>query len=175
MENDTWNLVKLPEGSEAIGSKWALKVKHDNSGRIERFKGHLVAKGYSQKHGIDYEETFTPVVRFSSIHTLLGFAADNNMIMHQMDVATAFLNGELQEEIYMQQPPGYEFPGKEGLVCKLKRSLYGLKQAPRVWNKSFQEFMLSLGLKQSTADPCIFIQDEAKTMTMDRMQYSNSK
>ena len=133
---------------------------------MERFKGRLVAKGYSQKPGIDFEETFAPVVRFSSIRTLLAFAVNNNMVVHQMDVVTAFLNGELQEDIYMQQPPGYEVPGKEGLVCKLKRSLYGLKQAPRVWNKSFQEFMIRLGLKQSTADPCVFIQDEAKVKTI---------
>lgn len=101
-----------------------------------------MAKGYSQKYGIDFEEKFAPVVRFSSIRTLLAFAANNNMIVHQIDIVTAFLNGELQEEVYMQQPPGYEIPGKESLVCKLKRSLYGLKQAPQVWS------VISLSLKR---------------------------
>ena len=166
MENNTWDLVELPEGREAIGSKWVFKVKHDSCGKVDRFKGRLVAKGYSQQYGIDFEETFAPVVRFSAIRTLLAFAVNNNMIVHQMDVVTAFLNGELQEEIYMQQPPGYEVPGKENLVCKLKKSLYGLKQSPRCWNKSFQEFMRELGLKQSSADPCVFIQDETESMTI---------
>ena len=153
-------------GAPRRRSKWVLKFKHDSRGRVERFKGRLVAKGYSQKFGIDFEETFAPVVRFSSIRTLLAFAINNNMTVHQMDVVTAFLNGELQEEIYMQQPPGYEVPGKERMVCKLKKSLYGLKQSPSCWNKSFQDFMLNLDLKQSTADPCVFIQDESNFMTI---------
>ena len=110
MDNDSWDLVELPEGRETIGSKWVFKVKHDSCGQVERFKGRVVAKGYSQKHGIDFEETFAPVLRFSSIWTLLAFAVNTSMIIHQMDVVTAFLNGELKEEIYMQQPPGYEVP-----------------------------------------------------------------
>ena len=166
MKNSTWDLVEPPKGREVIGSKWVFKIKHDSCGKIERFKGRVVAKGYSQKYGIDFEENFAPVVRFSSIRTLLAFAVNNNMVIHQMDVVTAFLNGELQEEIYMQQPPGYEVPGKEKLVCKLKKSLYGLKQSSRCWNKSFQDFMLDLGFKQSTADPCVFIQDETNSMTI---------
>ena len=166
MENGTWDLVELPEGREAIGSKWVFKVKHDSCGKVERFKGRLVAKGYSQKYGIDFEETFAPVVRFSSIRALLAFAINNNMSVHQMDVVTAFLNGELQEEIYMQQPAGYEIPGKEMLVCKLKKSLYGLKQSPRCWNKSFQDFMLNLQFKPSSADPCVFIQAGIKSMAI---------
>ena len=104
MDNNTWDLVELPEGKEAIGCKWVFKVKHNSEGEVERFKCHLVAKGYSQRYGVDFEETFAPVVRFSSIRTLLAFAVNKDMIVHQMDVVTAFLNGELQEEIYMQQP-----------------------------------------------------------------------
>ena len=104
-----------------------FKVKHDSCGKVERFKGRVVAKGYSQKYGI-VEEKFAPFVHFSSIRTLLAFAV-NNIFVHQMDVVTAFLNVEIKEEIYMQQPPGYEVPGKEKLVCKLKKSLYGLKQS----------------------------------------------
>ena len=131
IDNDTWDLVELPEGRTAVGCKWVFKVKHNGEGKVVRFKSRLVAKGYSQRHGIDFEETFSPVVRFSSIRTLLALAMQKDMIVHQMDVVTAFLNGELDEEIYMQQPDGYQVSGKENLVCRLKKSLYGLKQAPR--------------------------------------------
>ena len=158
--------MKLPEGKEAIGCKWVFKVKHNSEGEVERFKCRLVAKGYSQWYGVDFEETFAPVVRFSSIRTLLAFAVNNDMIVHQMDVVTAFLNGELQEEIYMQQPPGYEVADGDKLVCRLKKSLYGLKQASRCWNKSFQDFMLDLGHRQSHADPCVFINEESECTTI---------
>ena len=134
-----------------------FKVKHTSDGKVECFKRCLVAKGYAQKHGIDYDETFSPVVRFPSIQTLLAFAVQNNMLIHQMDVVIAFLNGELEEEIYMQQPDGYALPGKEHLVCKLKKSLYGLKQSPRCWNKAFQEYMEQIGFNESAADPCVYI------------------
>ena len=104
--------------------------KHSGEGKVVRFKSRLVTKGYSQRHGNDFEETFSPVVRFSSIQTLLALGIQKDMIVHQMDVVTAFFNGELYEEIYMQQPDGYQVSGKENLVCRLKKSLYRLKQAP---------------------------------------------
>jgi len=141
MKNDTWDLVELPEGRRKIDCKWVFKVKHDNEGRVERFKGRLVAKGYSQKYGIDYGETFSPVVRFSALRTLLAYAVQKEMLVHQMDVVTAFLHGELNEEIYMQQPPGYVQPGNEQLVCKLKKSLYGLKQSSRCWNMTLRQYL----------------------------------
>ena len=155
MKNETWTLVELPSGRKPIGCKWVFKVKYGNDGNVERFKARVVAKGYAQKYGIDYEETFSPVVRFSSIRTLLAYAVQNEMLIHQMDVVTAFLNGKLEEEIYMEQPDGYVHPGKEHLVCKLQKSLYGLKQSPRCWNTAFREFMEQIHFKQSTADPCI--------------------
>ena len=157
IENDTWELATLPDGREVIGYKWVFRVKHDSEGKVERFKGRLVAKGYSQQYGIDYDETFSPVVRFSSIRTLLAYAVQQGMLIHHMDVVTAFLNGQLHEEIYMKQPPGYIQPGQEELVCRLKKSLYGLKQSPRCWNLTFCEHMKSMGFKQCDADPCIFI------------------
>ena len=160
IENNTWELVKLPEGRKAIGCKWVFRVKYDGKGQVERFKGRLVALGYSQKYGIDYDETFSPVARFSSIRTLLAFAVEMGMQIHQMDVVTAFLNGDLKEEIYMQQPSGYTQPGKEELVCKLKKSLYGLKQSPRCWNEKLCEHLKSLGFKESAADPCVFIRQK---------------
>ena len=104
MENNTWELVELPKGRKKIGCKWVFRVKYDGNGEVERFKGRLVAQGFSQKYGIDYEETFSPVARFSSIRTILAFAARRGMLVHQMDVITAFLNGDLKEDMYMQQP-----------------------------------------------------------------------
>ena len=133
-ENQVWDLVELPKGRRAISSKWIFKKKLDADGNVERYKSRLVARGFTQKPGIDYDETFSPVVRFESIRTVIAVAAQNGLTLHQMDVKTAFLNGELEEDIYMQQPEGFVERGKENLVCKLKRSLYGLKQAARCWN-----------------------------------------
>ena len=156
LENDTWDLVQLPEGRTAIGSKWIFKIKYNGQGSIERFKGRLVAQGHTQKYGIDYEETFAPVAHYSSIRTILAYAVEKRMKIHQMDVITAFLNGDLNEDIYMEQPPGYVQEGKEKLVCKLKKSLYGLKQSPRCWNEKLTQHVKSLGFEESGADPCIF-------------------
>ena len=166
LQNETWDLVELPRGRETIGSKWVFKIKYKGDGEIERFKARLVAKGYAQKPGIDYDETFSPVVKFSSIRVLLAFAVQNDMLLHQMDVVTAFLNGTLEEDLYMQQPDGYVQQGKEHLVCKLRKSLYGLKQSPRCWNKAFTEFMKSVEFKQSSADPCIYVRETGTLCTL---------
>ena len=115
-------------------------------------------KGFAQKFGVDYDETFSPVVSFSSIRALLAYAVQNDMIVHQMDVVTAFMNGILDEEIYMEQRPGYIQAGKDHLICKLEKSLYGLKQSPRCWNNKFREYMEKIQFKESQADPCVFIQ-----------------
>ena len=156
MENDTWDLVDLPVGRKAVGCKWIFHVKYDSQGETKRFKGRLVAQGFLQKYGIDYDEIFSPVARLSSIRSLLAYATERGMLIHQMDVVTAFLNGDLKEEIYMCQPPGYVQTGKEDKVCKLKKSLYGLKQSPRCWNEKFCNHLKQLGFKESGADPCIF-------------------
>ena len=165
IENETWDLVELPSGRTPIGSKWVFKVKHKSDGTVERFKARLVAKGYAQQPGIDYDETFSPVVKFQSIRVLLALAVQYDLQLNQMDVVTAFLNGNLEETIYMQQPDGYIQQGKELLVCKLNKSLYGLKQSPRCWNKVLTEFMKSLGFTQSSADPCIYVRD-SKSLTI---------
>jgi len=115
-----------------------------------------VAQGFNQKSSIDYDETFYPVVRFESVRTIIALAAKHNLQLRQVDITTAFLNGELKEDIFMKQPKGFEIKGREHMVCKLKRSIYGLKQASRCWNQALDNHLKHMGLKPSTNDPCIY-------------------
>jgi transposase InsO family protein len=156
--NDTWEIVDLPKGAKAIPCRWVYRVKETQTGEIERYKARLVIKGFNQRYGIDYKETFSPVAKLATIRSILSVAANEGLHLGQFDVTTAFLYGELEECIFMQQPPGYE-TGNAGKVCKLKRSLYGLKQAPRCWNKRFITYIRRLGMKISEADPCLFIRE----------------
>ncbi|WP_177314016.1 reverse transcriptase domain-containing protein, partial [Plesiomonas shigelloides] len=123
--------------------KWVYKIKRNAKGEVERNKARLVAKGYNQRQGIDYDEVFAPVARLETIRLIISLAAQNAWKIYQMDVKSAFLNGLLEEEVYIEQPPGFEEKGQEDKVLKLKKALYGLKQAPRAWNsridKYFQE------------------------------------
>ncbi|KAK1652805.1 hypothetical protein QYE76_070610 [Lolium multiflorum] len=136
-KNGTWDVVHLPKQKKAVRCKWIFKRKEGLSpNEPPRFKARLVAKGFSQIPGVDYNDVFSPVVKHSSIRAFFGIVAMHDLELEQLDVKTAFLHGELEEEIYMDQPEGYVVPGKEDLVCKLKRSLYGLKQSPRQWYKS---------------------------------------
>ena len=151
----TWELVPLPEGRKLVDCKWVLGIKLNSEGKPARYKARLCARGFSQEYGVDYEETFAPVVHFNSLRVFLVIAVYLKMDVQQMDVVTAFLNGVLDEEIYMKQPPGFE---KEGnLVCKLKKGIYGLKQSPRQWNKLLNEFLEQKGFKRSKVDPCIYL------------------
>jgi len=125
----------LPSGCKAIGCKWVLKRKLKVDGTVDKYKARLVAKGYRQRENVDFFDTYSPVTRVTSIRVLISLASVYNLVVHQMDVKTAFLNGELEEEIYMDQPEGFVIPGKEHLVCKLDKSLYGLKQAPKQWHE----------------------------------------
>lgn len=156
--NDTYTLVPLPTDRQAIGCKWVYKVKRHADGRVDRFKARLVAKGYSQLYGIDFTETFAPVVRFSSLRAILAIAAAQDYEIHQMDVKTAFLNGDLQEDIYMEQPDGYRATGsKANHVWKLNKSLYGLKQAGRAWNKKMDAALIDLGFRPTHSDSCVYV------------------
>lgn len=152
-ENDTWDIVDKPSKCRVIGNKWVFKLKTPPN-EEPKYKARLVAKGYSQSAGIDYKETFSPVVRYETVRSILAIAAIEDLEMTQFDVKTAFLNGDLEETIYMQVPDGIEHePNK---VCRLKRSLYGLKQASRAWNSKFVEFLRGCDMEQSQADSCLF-------------------
>lgn len=154
--NGTWTLCKLPHESKAIGSKWVFKVKTNQDGSIQCFKARLVAQGFSQKFGKDYDLVFAPVVKQTTYRILLSIAAKQNLIVQHLDAKTAFLNGDLQETIYMKQPPGFIIEGKEDHVCLLRRSLYGLKQSARVWNKVLHQVLIDAGYIQSQNDPCLY-------------------
>ena len=155
--NNVWELVDLPEGRKAIGNKWVLKIKRLADGSIERYKARLVAKGYTQQEGIDYEETFSPVVRFTSIRLILAIVASLDLELHQMDVKTAFLNGNMEEEIYMEQPVGFVAEGQEHKVCKLLRSIYGLKQSSRQWYIRFHQAIISFDFEMIDEDHCVYV------------------
>ncbi len=127
MKNDVWDVVPRPKGKPVVSSKWIYKIKHSTDGRIEKYKARFVARGFSQAQGVDYDETFAPVARYSTIRSILALSAMMGWKLHQMDVKTAFLNGKIEEEVYIQQPLGFEIHGKESHVCRLKKALYGLK------------------------------------------------
>ena len=129
-KNNTWNLVDPSKGKGIIGLKWVYKIKYNEDGSIQKHKARLVAKGYSQQLGVDFNETFAPVARIETIRLVLAIAAQLELNVYQMDVKSAFLNGELKEEVYVEQPREYEVKGKEEKVYRLNKALYGLKQTP---------------------------------------------
>lgn len=155
-ENQTWELVDLPEGCKGIGSKWTFKIKKDACGKIQRYKARLVAQGFSQNSGMDYDEVFAPVAKQSTFKILLAVASAEKMNVEHLDVKTAFLYGKLEELIYMKQPQGFVVEGKEEKVCLLRRSIHGLKQAGRVWNHLLCQVLVNAGYVPSTNDPCLF-------------------
>jgi hypothetical protein len=134
-----------------------FKIKQGTNGEVERYKARLVARGFTQTYGVDYNETFAPVTKFTSIRCILALAALEDMEIHQMDVKTTFLNGKLEEEIYMEQLQGFVHQGGEHLVCKLHKSLYGLKQSPRAWNQKLDAFIKSIEFMKSEADPSVYV------------------
>ena len=163
MCNHTWELVNLPPGAKTIGCKWIFKRKLKQDGSIEKYKARLVAKGFKQRKDVDYFDTFAPVTRIASIRVLIALASIHNLVIHQMDVKTAFLNGDLEEEIYMEQPSGCVVLRKKKKVCKLVKSQYGLKQAPKQWHNKFDHVLITNGYSINDADKCIYNKYENNT------------
>jgi len=158
--NKTWDLVGLPKGKEVIGVKWVYKTKCNYEGKIERHKARLVVKGYKQQYGRDYEETFTLVARMETVRAVLSIVAQNKWKVYQMDVKSAFLNGVLIEEVYIEQPLGYEKKCEEHKVCRLKKALYGLKQAPRAWYSRIDSYLLENGFEKCDGEPTVYIKEK---------------
>ena len=161
-DNKVWELTSLPPGKKAIGCEWVYKVKTNSDGSLERYKARLVARGFDQRYGSDYDETFCPVVRLESLRTLIALSTQRGLELHHVDVHTAFLNGTLQEEVCMQQPTGYKKEGEEHLVCRLRKSIYGLKQSSRCWNTALDSHLKKMGFSQSKSDPCIYVSGGGK-------------
>lgn len=155
-DNKTWELVELPRGVAPVGNKWVYKIKKDPQGNVIKYKARLVAQGFSQKYGTDYDEVFAPVVKPTTFRTYLTLAGMLDWHVKHYDVKTAFLNGDIEENIYMYQPTGFAKEGKEHLFCKLKKSLYGLRQSARAWNIKLNKVLTSLGFRKGKADPCFY-------------------
>jgi hypothetical protein len=139
-----------------VGCKWVFKKKLRQDGTIEKYKASLVTKGYTQKEGEYFFDTYSPVSRLTTIHVLLSLAASHGLLVHQMDVKTSFLNGELEEEIYIAQTDGFVVKGQEDKVCKLVMFLYGLKQTPKQWHEKFDVTLISVGFSANEVDWCVY-------------------
>ncbi|KAL0402256.1 UNVERIFIED_CONTAM: Retrovirus-related Pol polyprotein from transposon TNT 1-94 [Sesamum latifolium] len=156
-KNETWELVDLPKGKKTIWLKWIFKIKFNQDGLIQKYKARLVAKGYSQQPGIDFTETYAPVARIETIRTVLAILAQLELQVYQLDVKSVFLNGEIEEEVYVEQPEGFIVKGKEDKVCRLKKALYGLKQAPRAWNSKINSYFIENGYNRSLSESSLYV------------------
>lgn len=156
-KNKTWQLVALPPGKNKVGVKWLFKTKLGADGEVVKYKARLVAKGYSQKQGIDFQETLALVARFETIRVILAVAAQMGWCVHQLDVKSAFLHGDLSEEIYVEQPEGFVVQGKSEIVYRLNKALYGLKQAPRAWYAKIDGYFTEHGYKRSNNEPTLYV------------------
>jgi hypothetical protein len=149
--NNTFELVELPTGRRAVSTRWVLKLK-----ALGVYKARFVARGFSQKQGIDFDDTYAPVLRLENLRLLLAHAVQNGYVIHSMDINNAFLQANLHEEVYVTQPEGFIDPNRPHHVFKLKRALYGLKQAPLAWNRTLDAFLIKIGFVAAQADPCLY-------------------
>jgi hypothetical protein len=156
-KNKTWDLCELPSDKKAIGVKWVYKVKQNPEGKVIKYKARLVAKGFLQKQGLDYDEVFSPVARHETIRLVIALACSRRWPLFHLDVKSAFLNGPLEEDVYVKQPPGFELKGKEDKVLKLNKALYGLKQAPRAWNKRIDQFFVMQGFRKCSVEYGVYV------------------
>lgn len=161
LKNETWDLVPQPAGCQPVSCKWVYRLKRKIDGSTEIFKARLVARGFSQHQGLDYEETFSPVAKMATVRTLISLAAKMNWRLWQLDVKNAFLYGELDRDIFMMQPEGFVSNDHPSYVCKLKKALYGLKQAPRAWYGKISQYFMFGGFKISDADSSLFIKNNS--------------
>jgi hypothetical protein len=161
--NKVWHLVPCPN-QNVVGTKWVFHNKQDEHGVVTRNKARLVAKGYSQVKGLDFDETYAPVAGLESIRILLAYATYHGFKIYQMDVKSAFLNGPIKEEVYVEQPPGFEDSEYPNLVYKLSKALYGLKQAPRAWYEWLRDFLITNGFKVGKVNPNLFTKTVAKDL-----------
>jgi histone deacetylase 1/2 len=157
MKKKTWHLVPEKRGTNVTDSRWVYRIKRRADGSIDRYKARLVAKGFKQRYGIDYEDTFSPVVKIATVRLVLSIAVSRGWRLRQLDVKNAFLHGILEEEVYMRQPPGYENKNKPGYISKLDKALYGPKQAPRAWYSRLSSQLISFGFVASKSDASLFI------------------
>ena len=162
MDNGTFELVQLPPGRKAIGSRWVFKVKRNADGSVERFKGRVVAQGFAQRPGFDFTETFAPTPKWAALRAILALAAFEDLHLESVDISSAFLNGDLEEEVYMRQPEGFEEKGKDW-VWHLKKSIYGLKQAGRCWHQKLNHVLESMGFRRITCEHSIWVYQQGST------------
>jgi hypothetical protein len=161
-KNETWTLTDLPAGCKKIGVKWLYKTKLNELGEVDKYKARLVAKGYSQQYGVDYTEVFVPVARMDTVRMIVAVAAQRNWTIYQLDVKSAFLHGKLSEDVFVEQPKGYEKKGSEGKVYQLHKALYGLKQAPRAWFSRIAAYFKDEGFETCPNEHTLFIKRGAE-------------
>lgn len=157
IKHGTWKLVSRPETRKVLSNRWVFKIKRKQDGSIDKYKARLVVRGCEQKRGIDYTEIFAPVARYETIRAFLAGCVQEEMYVHQMDVVTAYAQGDLLDEIYMEQPEAFEVQGQKDKVCLLKRSLYGLKQAGRCWYDKLDTYLKSINMINNEVDPCVYV------------------
>ncbi|CAJ2637099.1 unnamed protein product [Trifolium pratense] len=165
-KNQTWQLVKLPTGKKAIAVKWVFKLKLNPDGSVAKHKARLVARGFLQREGLDYSEVFSPVARIETVRLVVAIANANSWPMYHLDVKSAFLNGPLEEVVFVTQPPGFMITGKENMVYRLKKALYGLKQAPRAWNKRIDGFLVKQGFSKCKSEYGVYVQKSTSSIIL---------